>query len=83
MTVPDNTVSSISKLGALHLGKKCLGFELDNLREQLFRTRSQDIGQGSSISSDDEDVQHCYSHSWRIALLERFRQARHPPRYAA
>src|SRR5665213_2055171 len=31
----------------------------------------------------DEDVQHCYSHSWRIALLERFWQARHPPRYAA
>src|ERR1700682_1201327 len=31
----------------------------------------------------DEDEQHCYSHSWRIALLERFWQARHPPRYAA
>src|SRR5665647_3553775 len=31
----------------------------------------------------DEDVQYCYSHSWRIALLERFWQARHPPRYAA
>ncbi|MEY2394785.1 MAG: hypothetical protein QOF94_1130, partial [Acidobacteriaceae bacterium] len=29
------------------------------------------------------DEQHCYSHSWRIALLERFWQARHPPRYAA
>jgi len=27
--------------------------------------------------------QRCYSHSWRIALLERFWQARHPPRYAA
>ena len=27
--------------------------------------------------------QGCYSHSWRIALLERFWQARHPPRYAA
>src|SRR5665213_4514931 len=31
----------------------------------------------------DEDGQHCYSHPWRIALLERFWQARHPPRYAA
>src|SRR5665213_342739 len=31
----------------------------------------------------DEDEQHCYSHSWRIALLERFWQAQHPPRYAA
>src|ERR1700737_4993356 len=31
----------------------------------------------------DEDEQHCYSRSWRIALLERFWQARHPPRYAA
>src|SRR5271157_4315888 len=27
--------------------------------------------------------QRCYSRSWRIALLERFWQARHPPRYAA
>jgi len=31
----------------------------------------------------DEDEQHCYSHPWRIALLERFWQARPPPRYAA
>src|SRR5665213_4201585 len=31
----------------------------------------------------DEDQQHCYSRSWRIALLVRFWQARHPPRYAA
>src|SRR5271163_23773 len=46
MTVPDNTVSSISKLEALHLGKKCLGFQLDSLCEQLSRSRSQDIGQG-------------------------------------
>src|SRR6202163_549858 len=46
MTVPDNTVSSISKPETLHLGKKCLGFQLDSLRQQLSRTRSQDIGQG-------------------------------------
>src|SRR6202171_3762838 len=46
MTVPDNTVSSISKTETLHLGKKCLGFQLDSLRQQLSRTRSQDIGQG-------------------------------------
>src|ERR1019366_3356464 len=31
----------------------------------------------------DETKQHCYSCPWRIALLERFWQARHPPRYAA
>src|ERR1019366_3613353 len=30
----------------LHLGKKHLGFQLDSLREQLSRARSQDIGQG-------------------------------------
>jgi hypothetical protein len=46
MTVPDNTVSSISKPEVLHLGKKRLGFQLDSLRQQLSRTRSQDIGQG-------------------------------------
>src|ERR1017187_3334635 len=45
MTVPDNTVSPISKPEVLHLGKKHLGFQLDSLREQLSRTRSQDIGQ--------------------------------------
>ena len=45
MTVPDNTVSSIGKLEVLHRGKKRLGFELDSLRQQLPRTRSQDIGQ--------------------------------------
>src|SRR5207244_4693187 len=31
----------------------------------------------------DAARQPCYSRSWRIALLERFWQARHPPRYAA
>src|SRR3954451_15323350 len=31
----------------------------------------------------DGTRQHCYSLPWRIALLERFWQARHPPRYAA
>ena len=31
----------------------------------------------------DAGGQRCYSRSWRIALLERFWQARHPPRYAA
>src|SRR5450830_1824371 len=45
MTVPDNTVSSISKPAALHLGEERLSFQLDSLREQLSRTRSQDIGQ--------------------------------------
>src|ERR1019366_4610038 len=38
-------VSPISKPEVLHLGKKHLGFQLDSLREQLSRTRSQDIGQ--------------------------------------
>jgi hypothetical protein len=46
MTVPDNTVSSISKPEVLHLSKKRLGFQLDRLRQQLSRTRSKDIGQG-------------------------------------
>jgi hypothetical protein len=44
--VRDNTVSSISKPEALHLGKKRLGFQLDSLRQLLSRTRSWDIGQG-------------------------------------
>src|ERR1035441_5472724 len=44
MTVPDNTISPISKLAALNLGQKCLSFQLDSLRKQRSRTRSQDIG---------------------------------------
>ena len=43
--MPDNTVSSISKLEVLHEGEERLSFQLDSLREQLSRTRSQDIGQ--------------------------------------
>jgi hypothetical protein len=44
MIVPDNTVSC--KPEFLHLGKKCLGFQLDSPRQQLSRARSQDNGQG-------------------------------------
>ena len=33
MTMPDNTVSPIGKLEVLHLGKKCLGFQLNSLRQ--------------------------------------------------
>jgi hypothetical protein len=43
MTVPDNTVPTISKLEVLHGGEKRLRFQLDRLREQLSRTGSQDI----------------------------------------
>jgi hypothetical protein len=46
MTVPDNSVSPIGKSEVLHLRKKHLGFQLDSLRQQLSRARSQDIGQG-------------------------------------
>src|ERR1019366_855466 len=46
MTVANNTISPISKPEVLHLGKKHLGLQLDSLREQLSRARSQDIGQG-------------------------------------
>src|ERR1019366_3350570 len=46
MTVANNTISPISKPEGLHRGKKHLGLQLDSLREQLSRARSQDIGQG-------------------------------------
>jgi hypothetical protein len=46
MTVANNTISPISKPELLHRGKKHLGLQLDSLREQLSRARSQDIGQG-------------------------------------
>ncbi len=46
MTVPDNTISPISKLEVLHRGQERLGFQLDRPREQLLRTSAQDIGQG-------------------------------------
>jgi hypothetical protein len=45
MTVPNNTVPSISKLEVLHGGEERLSFQLDSLPEQLSRTRLQDIGQ--------------------------------------
>ena len=60
MTVPDNTVPTISKLEVLHGGEKRLRFQLDRLREQLSRTGSQDIRYGSSISSGvTKACQHC------------------------
>jgi hypothetical protein len=46
LTVANNTISPISKPEVLHRGKKYLGLQLDSLREQLSRARSQDIGQG-------------------------------------
>jgi hypothetical protein len=82
MTVPDNTVSSISKPEVLHLSKKRLGFQLDRLRQQTVAHQIEGYWSGDHRSRRaDEDEQHCYSHSRRIALLERFWQARHPPRY--
>jgi hypothetical protein len=51
MTVPDNTVSSISKPEALHLGKKRLGFQLDSLRSNCRAPDRRILVRGSSISS--------------------------------
>src|ERR1700682_3078996 len=84
MTVPDNTVSSISKPETLHLGKKCLGFQLDSLRQQLSRTRSQDIGQGiiDLVGVTKTNNIAILIHGVLLSLRG-FWQARHPPRYAA
>jgi hypothetical protein len=80
VTVPHEAVAAVQKLQALHRGEKRLGFHLHSLRKQLPRTSSQDIRQWIV---DFVGLTRCYARSWRIALLERFWQARHPPRYAA
>jgi hypothetical protein len=45
VTVPDETVATVGKLQVLHCGEKRRGLDLDSLRKQLPRTRSQDIRQ--------------------------------------
>src|SRR5471032_2338883 len=85
MTVPDNTVSSISKPEVLHLERNASA-SISIACASSCRAPDQIAGYWSGDHRSrrgDEDEQHCYSHSWRIALLERFWQARHPPRYAA
>jgi hypothetical protein len=76
MTVPDNTIPSISKPEVLHLGKKRLGFQARQSAPAAVAHQIAGYWSGDHRSRrGDEDEQHCYSHSWRIALLERFWQA--------
>lgn len=45
MAVPHKAVSPVGKLQVLHRREEGLRLDLDSLRKQLPRTRSQDIGQ--------------------------------------
>jgi hypothetical protein len=61
--------ATVRQLEVLHGGKERLGLHLNRLRDKLSRTRAQDTGQRSiNLIGLTKDVQHCYSHSWRIAL---------------
>ena len=84
MAVPDQALAAVRQLQLAHAGKISLGLDLDGLGQQLARAGSQNIRQGIVDRIGLTQAQNIGSTcSWRIALLERFWQARHPPRYAA
>ena len=82
--MPDKTVAAVGKLQVLHARRETLR---PPSRPPAQAAAAHQIAGYSSVDRRsrraDEAGQCCYSRSWRIALLERFWQARHPPRYAA
>src|ERR1035441_11045571 len=83
MTMPNHAAATVRQPEIFHGGEERLGLHLDRLREKLPGTQTQDAGQGIIDLIRLTKPDNAAILPWRIALLERFWQARHPPRYAA
>src|SRR5215468_220400 len=82
MTVTHKTIAAVRKLEVLHRLEEAASSSIacaSSRRLQIARYPSVD--RRCYLAGEAE--KHCYGRSWRVALLERFWQAAHPPRYAA